>query len=509
MSEPTRKRRRKGTGGIDSMPDGTFVPRMPGGGGRLRACSTYDEAEALLDAAISTLAEEGVPADPNAQTLRSIGDGFLTSRRKKSAWKTDRSRFQTHCLTAPFADWPLHTVQPHDGRRWIAEVAAKRVQNGNKQKRRRRKVVARQTVANVLNLMRCAFTYAEQHLNLIQVNPFASVQLPPPEAHAFDPWTWLEPHEQQALLSCESIPIEARLLISFCMGTGMRQGEVWNLELRDLDVDARRITVRFGSAGKGTKGKRIRRIPLFGIALDAATAWLPTLKRRKNPHGLVWPTATGCRRQKGKRPRGWAQWLAAAGIVAGQRHDRRPVRWHDLRHTCGSSLVAGWWGKPWPIMLVRDFLGHRSVTTTERYSHLSASALDAAATESDVAMAAEANVPNPTPTNASGGSSDADSDGPKIAPRNRAKMLNTLAPPIRIERTTFGLGNRKVKEQQQQVESLRGAIVGQSELALEALAALESNDPAAVALLVRKLGSVAAKAVAARPGKSNRKKVSP
>jgi integrase len=56
--------------------------------------------------------------------------------------------------------------------------------------------------------------------------------------------------------------------------------------------------------------------------------------------------------------------LAASGIT-------RRVRWHDLRHTCASSLVAGWWGgRPWRLEEVREMLGHTSIKVTERYSPL-------------------------------------------------------------------------------------------------------------------------------------------
>jgi integrase len=51
----------------------------------------------------------------------------------------------------------------------------------------------------------------------------------------------------------------------------------------------------------------------------------------------------------------------------------RRVRFHDLRHTCASSLVAGWWGRAWRLEEVKAILGHGSVTMTERYAHLAQS----------------------------------------------------------------------------------------------------------------------------------------
>ena len=57
----------------------------------------------------------------------------------------------------------------------------------------------------------------------------------------------------------------------------------------------------------------------------------------------------------------------------------RSFRWHDLRHTCGSSLVAGWWGRAWRLEEVRDLLGHSTVRVTEMYAHLAPSELSKAA----------------------------------------------------------------------------------------------------------------------------------
>lgn len=57
-------------------------------------------------------------------------------------------------------------------------------------------------------------------------------------------------------------------------------------------------------------------------------------------------------------------------------HDRR-VRWHDLRHSCGTSLNAGWWGRVWSLEEIRDLLGHSSVKVTEIYAHSDWSKLSA------------------------------------------------------------------------------------------------------------------------------------
>jgi len=62
-------------------------------------------------------------------------------------------------------------------------------------------------------------------------------------------------------------------------------------------------------------------------------------------------------------PEKWHEWIRAAGI-------NRRVRFHDLRHTCGASLISGWWGRSWRIEEIRQYLGHSATRQTERYAHL-------------------------------------------------------------------------------------------------------------------------------------------
>lgn len=482
--------RRRGTGTIEEMRDGSFRGRMPGAGGRLRPCATSEEAEALLDAAIAELADGSV-VDPGGATLRSFGPDFLDKRElaELAGVGTDRSRWRTHVETAPFYDWPLRTIAPFDVRQWLATVMAKAALPGRGQKKIKRRKLGRSTVQNTLNLLRCCFAAAID-AQLIDDNPAKDVSLPRDPGRTHDPWTYLEPAEQEALLNCEEIPEADRLLIAFAMGTGLRQGELWNLPLQDVRLDKGKIVVRFGSKGKATKGRRIRRIPLFGLARTAWERWLELLAGRSNPHALAWPMKSGARRQRGKRPAGWNEYLKLAKIVPADRHDGMPVRWHDLRHTCGSALVAGWWGRRWSLIEVREMLGHRSVTTTERYSHLSENALDAAGRETDL-------LSTEHPQDVSDVSSTSASAGYHSHPRQGSNLR------------TFGLGKRCDPELLREVKWLRGLIVDSSRLAAEALGAIERDDASGWTEAVRKLGSIVAKSAELEPASSPSAQVIP
>ncbi|MBN4059060.1 tyrosine-type recombinase/integrase [Endomicrobium sp. AH-315-J14] len=99
-------------------------------------------------------------------------------------------------------------------------------------------------------------------------------------------------------------------------------------------------------------------MPLLGPARKALEEW----RRRGNGYGLVFPSVRGEGHRNGYQCN-LKRCLTRAGI---DRH----VRFHDLRHTCGTHLVQGSWGRVWSLYEVRDMLGHSTVTTTERYAHM-------------------------------------------------------------------------------------------------------------------------------------------
>lgn len=192
--------------------------------------------------------------------------------------------------------------------------------------------------------------------------------------------------------------------------------------LRTADVhtegDTPHVVVRYGRPpARPTKTGKVRRVPLFGLALDAARRQVA-----RAPGAVFWPAPRGGFRSRyrvlgrvhlsdGRYADVWPSVVLEAGIG-------RPVRWHDLRHTCASACVSGWWGRRWTIEEVAALLGHATTTTTQRYAHLGESALAQAARE----------------TAGPAGHALA------TAPRRGARSGLKLAPPVRLERTAFGLG---------------------------------------------------------------------
>lgn len=88
---------------------------------------------------------------------------------------------------------------------------------------------------------------------------------------------------------------------------------------------------------------------------------------KENDKQLTFPARYGGHRSEGKflGRRHFEMWNALLHKADVQRH----LCWHDLRHTCGTALLGGYFGRKWRLEEIQQMLGHAEVTTTERYAH--------------------------------------------------------------------------------------------------------------------------------------------
>jgi integrase len=149
-------------------------------------------------------------------------------------------------------------------------------------------------------------------------------------------------------------------LVRIAAYAGLRRGELVALHWRDVDFTGHKLVIRRSLSGdievKSTKSRRVREVPLP----DQAAVALERLSRRgefTGPDDSVFCNRLGRRLDPSALRRRYERARSAAGL--------EPLRFHDLRHTYGSLLVAG----GIDLVSVKAAMGHSRITTTERYLH--------------------------------------------------------------------------------------------------------------------------------------------
>lgn len=355
------------TGSIDRLPDGRWRLRVTVAGER-RTVATYatrEEADAARVATLAELERRGAAVEREPLTVATWGARWLAAREREDA--SDLGRWRLHVEADPIGRLSLRRVTRGDVIAWLARLRARTSE-------RTGRPLAGQSLRNVVAVLRGALGHAVDHGHL-RTNPAEGLRITG-AARAEEPWTWLTPAELEQLAA--ALPSPERHLVALAAGTGLRAGELVALRLEDVGDDS--ILVRYGAPGRPTKTRRIRRVPLLPLARAAWASWRAETAAWPNPRGLACPGRHGAHRSRAHVIR-WDLWRRACAALG------RPVRWHDLRHTCASSLVSGAWGRSWSLEEVREVLGHTSIAVTQRYAHLGASAVARAARETPGASA--------------------------------------------------------------------------------------------------------------------------
>lgn len=174
------------------------------------------------------------------------------------------------------------------------------------------------------------------------------------------------PEEVWALVRAAASEQDAAIYLTAAF-TGLRLGELLALRWRDVDFPGSTIRVRASyAAGALTtpKSGKVRAVPM---APDVAKA-LAQLGARPFAAGdddLVFVGEAGGYLDGSALRRRYEAAIAAAAL--------RPLRFHDLRHTFGTRMIA-----VADIRRVQEWMGHADIQTTMRYLHYAPRAEDAA-----------------------------------------------------------------------------------------------------------------------------------
>jgi integrase len=246
----------------------------------------------------------------------------------------------------------LSHLTPFFGTRPISEISPKLIYEYKN--RRRNEDASPSTINRELALMKHAFNLAVREWEWIKENPVTRVSMEkePPSRDR-----WLTCEEEEALLSVS--PQWLKEIIIFAIESGCRREEILSLTWKDVDIFKKVVTIFANKTGDR------RTIPLTTKAFDV----LKSKEKARIKTGLIkredFPFSHPGRQKVNFHALRWAfeKALRKAKI--------EDFRFHDLRHTFASRL-AQQGVDPYTI---QKLMGHKTFTTTARYSHHCAESL--------------------------------------------------------------------------------------------------------------------------------------
>ncbi len=153
------------------------------------------------------------------------------------------------------------------------------------------------------------------------------------------------------------VGLRDRALLELLYGAGARVGEVCGLDVGELDLAQRQVRL-------DGKGGRQRIVPIGVPAVDALRRYLDLARPRLLAPDAPATDAVFLHTRGGRLgTRDARTAVGRAATAAGVGH----VTPHTLRHSAATHLLEG--GAD--VRQVQEVLGHRSLATTQRYTHLS------------------------------------------------------------------------------------------------------------------------------------------
>ncbi len=217
---------------------------------------------------------------------------------------------------------------------------------------------ARSTLARKGGAVRTFYAWARR-MGKVAVDPAERLVTPQPHNKlprvlSVDMVNQLLDYARMAAGSGDPLDVRIWVAAELIYATGMRVGELVGLDLGQVNLADRTVRV----VGKGNKE---RMVPFGGPAVVAITAWVeqgrPALVGAESGAALFLGTTGKRWDQRDTRER--LHKLAALAQVP----DISP---HELRHSAATHLLTG--GAD--LRSVQEILGHTSLATTQRYTHV-------------------------------------------------------------------------------------------------------------------------------------------
>lgn len=171
------------------------------------------------------------------------------------------------------------------------------------------------------------------------------------------PPRFLTAQERKTLLkelkSCaNALDLRDRVIFEIVLGTGIRLAEVANLDIDDIELDAKHLRIK-------AKGNQYQVKFLKTDLRILLRRYLQERNRQSSGYDALFLSNRNSRLSERQIANRLAHWLKKAGI---DKH----LTPHGLRHTFATHLYSA----TNDLLLVQKALGHRDISTTQIYTHL-------------------------------------------------------------------------------------------------------------------------------------------
>jgi integrase/recombinase XerD len=255
----------------------------------------------------------------------------------------------------------LSELRGEDLRRYQGELFAQRKLDG--------KPLAAASIALRLAAVKAFFRFLLRR-NYILFDPTGTIELPQIEKRL--PRVILTEAEARRIVTAprgrEPLSLRDRAILEVLYATGMRASELVCLRPEDVDTEERVLRIVVGKGGKG------RNVPCTRAAASAlegynALARPALLVARRYPRGSDVGNRLFVRPGGAALTRRDASWIVSSW--ASKARVKKHVTCHTFRHSVATHLLRA----RADIRHIQALLGHKSLSTTERYTHVEISDL--------------------------------------------------------------------------------------------------------------------------------------
>ena len=211
------------------------------------------------------------------------------------------------------------------------------------------------TIARKLAAIRSFFQYGMKK-RWMKDNPAKILSTPKQEKHVP---TFLSEEEMRDFLDLPSSekPLHQRdkAILEILYASGMRVGELVGLNINDINLKEQLVRVR-------GKGKKERLLPFGQVALDSLRQYLrvrQTINPQRFDPDAVFLNYRGERLTSRSVERIVDKYIQQTAL-------RRKISPHSLRHSFATHLLS----RGADLRFIQELLGHESLATTQKYTHL-------------------------------------------------------------------------------------------------------------------------------------------